>query len=397
MVESEATTMPWKESRVVDQRAEFITEMLKEERPFKHLCQAYGISENTGYKWKERFIQGGMEGLTDKSRAPHYSPAGLPEDTLLEIIRFKNRYPAWGPRKIRVLYEREHGQTDLPSESSFKRVLDKAGMTKKKRVRSTVPVSPGALRQYIQAREINDVWALDFKGWWRSSGELCEPFTVRDIVSRFMLETRLMRSKGTEAVKAVMQETFREYGLPKVIRSDNGTPFCATNGTLTLTKLSVWWMSLGILPDRTDLGSPGQNGSLERVHADIAREVEGRVPGGVDANQEALNAWREAYNHVRPNEALGMRTPAEVYRPSPRKYTGDYDELEYPAGYHPRKVFGSGEISFQSTRIMLTTALTGQMVGLRETESGLLELYLGEFMLGLVDLRGACFMPLEKL
>lgn len=389
--------MPWKESRVVDQRAEFITEMLKEERPFKHLCQAYGISENTGYKWKERFIQGGMEGLTDKSRAPHYSPAGLPEDTLLEIIRFKNRYPAWGPRKIRVLYEREHGQTDLPSESSFKRVLDKAGMTKKKRVRSTVPVSPGALRQYIQAREINDVWALDFKGWWRSSGELCEPFTVRDIVSRFMLETRLMRSKGTEAVKAVMQETFREYGLPKVIRSDNGTPFCATNSALTLTKLSVWWMSLGILPDRTDLGSPGQNGSLERVHADIAREVEGRVPGGVDANQEALNAWREAYNHVRPNEALGMRTPAEVYRPSPRKYTGDYDELEYPAGYHPRKVFGSGEISFQSTRIMLTTALTGQMVGLRETESGLLELYLGEFMLGLVDLRGACFMPLEKL
>jgi transposase InsO family protein len=381
----------------MDQRAEFIKEMLKEERPFKHLCQAYGISENTGYKWKERFIQEGMKGLSDRGRTPLHSPTGLPEKTLLEIIRLKNQYPCWGPKKIRVLYQREHGQRDLPSESSFKRVLDKAGMTKKQRVRSTVPVSPSALRQYIQAKEINDVWALDFKGWWRSSGELCEPFTVRDMESRFMLEARLMRSKGTAAVKAVMQETFREYGLPKVIRSDNGTPFCATNGTLTLTKLSAWWMSLGILPDRIDPGSPGQNGSLERVHADIAREVEGRVSGGVDANQEALNIWREAYNHVRPNEALGMRTPAEVYRPSPRKYTGDFDELDYPPGYHPRKVFGTGVFSYRNTRIMLSTALSGYVVGLRETQSELLEIFLGEFMLGLVDPRAACFIPLEKL
>ncbi|MDD4080120.1 MAG: integrase core domain-containing protein [Eubacteriales bacterium] len=212
-----------------------------------------------------------------------------------------------------------------------------------------------------------------------------------------MLETRLMRSKKVAAVKAVMQEVFYKYGLPKVIRSDNGTPFCATHGTLTLTKLSAWWMSLGILPDRTDPGSPGQNGSLERVHADIAREVQGLVQGGIDANQEALNVWRDAYNQVRPNEALGMRTPAEIYRPSPRKYTGDYDELDYPPGYHPRKVFQTGLISYRNTQIMITTALSGYMVGLRETQSELLELYFGEFMLGFVDPRGACFIPLEKL
>lgn len=381
----------------MDQRTQFIREMLKGEKPFKHLCQSYGISENTGYKWKDRFMQEGMQGLEDRSRAPRHSPTGLPEGVILDIIRLKNQHAAWGPKKIRVLYQRAHGARDLPSESSFKRVLDKAGMTRKRRVRTTVPANPGMLRQYIQAKEVNDVWALDFKGWWRSSGELCEPFTMRDLESRFMLETRLMQSKGTAAVKAVMQEAFCRYGLPRVIRSDNGAPFCATNGALTLTRLSAWWMSLGILPDRTDPGRPGQNGSLERAHADIAREVQGRVPGGVAANQHALDTWRETYNHVRPNEALGMRTPAEVYRPSPRKYTGDYDELDYPPGYHPRKVFGTGDISYRGTRFMLTTALSGYVVGLKETEGDLLELYLGEFMLGFIDPQTACFLPLENL
>lgn len=381
----------------MDQRKQFIQEMLKQERPFKYLCQAYGISENTGYKWRERFMQEGSRGLENRSRAPHHSPAGLPESVLLEIIRLKHQHPAWGPKKIRAIYQRVHGTQQLPSESSFKRVLDKAGMTKKRKVRTTVPVHPGVLRKYIQAEETNDVWALDFKGWWRSSGELCEPFTMRDLASRFMLETRLMQSKSTQAVKAVMQEAFYRHGLPRVIRSDNGTPFCASNGALTLTKLSAWWMSLGVLPDRTDPGSPGQNGSLERVHADIAREVQGHVPGGRVANQKALDDWRNTYNHIRPNEALGMRTPAEVYQPSPRKYTGDHDELAYPAGYHPRKVFETGDISYRGVRIMLTTALSSHVVGLKETDGDLLELYLGEFMIGLVDPQTACFLPSENL
>lgn len=380
----------------MDQRSQFILEMLKEERPFKHLCQAYGISENTGYKWKERFMQEGMHGLTDRSRAPHRSPTGLPENVVLEIVQMKLQHPAWGPRKIRALYQRRHGMGATPSESSFKRVLEKAGLTEKRKIRSVIPSGTDALRQHIQPQENNDVWALDFKGWWRSSGEVCEPFTMRDLKSRFMLETKLMQSKSAAAVKAVMQEAFFRYGLPRVIRSDNGTPFCATHGMLSLTRLSAWWMSLGILPDRTDPGSPGQNGSLERVHADIAREIQGKVTGGIAATQKALDAWRETYNHVRPNDALDMRTPADVYRVSPRKYTGD-EELEYPPGYSPRRVFDTGEISYRRTRIMLTTALSGHVVGLKETDGDLLELYLGEFMLGLIDPRTACFLPVENL
>ena len=174
-----------------------------------------------------------------------------------------------------------------------------------------------------------------------------------------------MTGKTTEHVRPVMTELFRKYGLPKAIHSDNGTPFAATNGILGLTKLSAWWITLGILPERSLPGCPGQNGSLERMHADIAREVEGKIPGGIAANQIALDEWVDEYNAVRPNEAIGMLTPDEVYRPSERKYVGDFDILEYPAGFIPRKVCKSGEIVLDNLRITIASSLRGWHVGLR--------------------------------
>ena len=249
-----------------------------------------------------------------------------------------------------------------------------------------------------EVNEPNDVRCIDFKGWWRSGGEICEPFTVRDKYSRKILCARLMTGKTTEDVRPVMTELFRKYGLPKAIHSDNGAPFAATNGILGLTKLSSWWISLGILPERSLPGCPGQNGSLERMHADIAREIEGKVSGGITANQVALDAWVEEYNSIRPNEAIGMKTPDEVYHTSARKYTGDYDTLEYPAGYLPRKVFKSGEIIIDGIRATIGHALSGWHVGLRaQKQSGLYDVFLAEFLLGTLDMNSCCFMPLTAI
>lgn len=386
--------MPWKETDKMLEKEKFIKEMLKNDKPFKHLCAEFGISEKTGHKWKNRFYSEGRIGLNEQSRATKSHANALEEDVIIGIIALKNAHPFWGAKKIRELFAKAHPESITPSLSSVNRILDKSGLVKKRRVR---PASNDCkrLRQYIKADAPNDVWAIDFKGWWKSSGELCEPFTVRDVASRKILTARLMESKNSEAVRAVMIELFREYGLPKVIRSDNGTPFASPNGLLSLTTLSAWWITLGITPDRTDKGTPGQNGSLERMHADMAREIQGRIKGGRAANQIVLDEWVKEYNSVRPNEAIGMKTPDELYTKSDRKYLGDFDDIEYPIGFQHRKVFSSGEILVNSVRVSIGYSLRGLTVGLRPSSDNSFDVFLADFLLGTLDLDSYCFFPLD--
>ena len=391
--------MPWKETDAMKEKRAFIDAMLKQNRPFRELCREWGISEKTGYKWRNRFLEQGYAGLVEESRAPREHPNTIDGDTAAELFRLRNAHPSWGAKKLQALYQRAHPGVTPPSLSSINRILEKAGMLKKKHIhRATASTDCPRLNQMLEANASNDVWCIDFKGWWRSNGEICEPFTVRDKHSRKVLCAQLMTSKAAEAVRPVMTELFRKYGLPKAIHSDNGPPFAATNGILGLTMLSAWWITLGILPERSLPGCPGQNGSLERMHADIAREIEGKVPGGIAANQVALDTWVEEYNSVRPNEALGMKTPDEVYHPSDRKYTGDFDILEYPAGYLPRKVFQSGEIILNGVRVTIGSALKGWHVGLREhKQQGLYDVFLAEFLLGTLDMTSCCFTPLTDV
>ena len=391
--------MPWKETDAMKEKRSFIEEMLKQNRPFRELCREWGISEKTGYKWRNRFYEEGYAGLAEESRAPQDHPNAIDGDTAAEMIRLRLAHPTWSGKKLLALYQRVHPNLPLPSLSSVNRIIEKAGLLKKKRVHTAAITSEcPRLNQALEVHEPNDVWCIDFKGWWRSNGEICEPFTVRDKYSRKVLCVRLMTSKTAEAVRPVMTELFRKYGIPKAIHSDNGAPFAATNGILGLTVLSVWWITLGILPERSQPGCPGQNGSLERMHADIAREIEGKIPGGIAANQAALDAWVEEYNSVRPNEAIGMKTPDEVYRPSERKYTGDFDILEYPAGYLPRKVFKSGEIILNGMRVTIGSALRGMYVGLREQKQpGMYDVFLAEFLLGTLDMTSCCFTPLTEV
>ena len=389
--------MPWKETNKMEQKELFIKEMLKNDKPFKHLCAEFGISEKTGYKWKKRFYEMGKSGLEEQSRNPPHTNQ-IDGDTAAELIRIKIAHRAWGPKKIRVIYAKSYPDKAVPSLSSVKRILKKAGLVEKRKIRKPASSDCPRLQQQIQASMPNDVWCIDFKGWWKSNGEICEPFTVRDKFSRKILCAQLMTSKSSEAVRAVMTSLFRKYGLPKAIHSDNGAPFAAPNGLLNLTCLSAWWITLGIMPDRSLKGVPGQNGSLERMHADIANEIEGKVSGGRTANQAVLDAWVQEYNSIRPNEAIGMKTPDEIYTISSRKYIGDYDEIDYPIGFQVRKVTQSGEIIFNSVRVTIGYALRGLQVGLKpNTGENTFDVFLADFLLGTLDMNSSCFFPLENL
>ena len=397
MEAEEVKIMPWKETNKMEQKEAFINEMLKNNKPFKHLCAEFGISEKTGPKWKNRLFEKGKAGLLDESKNPSH-PNTIDGDTAAELIRIKNAHVAWGPKKIREIYARAYPNKEVPSLSSVKRILDKAGLVKKRIIRKPASSDCPRLQQQIQASESNDVWCIDFKGWWKSGGEKCEPLTVRDKLSRKILCVQLMTSKTSEAVRVVMTKLFKTYGLPKAIHSDNGAPFAAANGTLNLTNLSAWWITLGIMPDRSLKGCPGQNGSLERMHADIAREIEGKDTGGIKTTQAFIDEWVKEYNSVRPNEAIGMKTPDEVYTPSKRKYKGDYNEIDYPIGFLTRRVTSSGERSVNCRRVAGCFALRVLQVGLRPSvEKNIYDVFLTDFLLGTLDMNSTCFYPLDNL
>lgn len=323
--------MPWKEIGVVDQRVEFVMQALHGQAGFAELCQEYGISRKTGYKWKERFMQGGLPALHDESRRPERSPEALAEKVVCEVVRLKQAHRSWGARKLQALYQRLHGQDQTPSESSFKRVLDRCGLVEHRQPRRRSDQA-GRLQCRIEAQKPNALWTVDFKGWWRCSDQQrCEPLTVRDAYSRFLLCVWAPPDARGQTVREQFQRLFERYGLPEAIRSDNGSPFASSNAPLGLSRLSAWWVALGINLDRTDPGHPEQNGSHERMHRDLAAEVQYAAPGSLSELREALELWRQSYNQERPHEALAMKTPAEVYTPSPRRYEGDIDSPGTPA------------------------------------------------------------------
>lgn len=249
------------------------------------------------------------------------------------MVRLKQAHPHWGPRKIRELYRRAHRGTEPPSESSFKRVLDKAGLTEPRKRR--LARESGRLARGIKAQAPNDIWSVDFKGWWHdNSGQRIEPLTVRDEHSRMILELRAVPDARTDTVRASFEQLFEKHGLPAAIRSDNGPPFASANGLLGLSRLAAWWLALGIDLERSRPGCPQDNGAHERMHLDVRRELQA---GRLGRSQECFDTWRHEFNTQRPHEALGMATPAEIYTPSSRAYEGTPAQLDYQ-GKETRRV-----------------------------------------------------------
>jgi putative transposase len=372
----------------MDQRREFALKALGTLN-FRALCQEYGISTKTGYKWRERFLRQGLEGMEEESRRPRSSPNQLSEGQVCEMVKLKLVHRHWGPRKIRTLYHRRHGQA--PSESSFKRVLEQVGLTQPRRVREG-PREGGRLSSGRRAQGPNEVWTVDFKGWWRwGEAGRCEPLTVRDEFSRYVLELRAMDNARSQTVREAFERVFERHGLPEAIRSDNGAPFASVQALHGLSRLSAWWVALGIDLERGRPAHPQDNGGHERLHRDIAAELECMGQG---ASAEALELWREQFNRERPHEALGMRCPAELYRDSARRYNGAEVQLSYP-GMARRLVDKNGMLSWNQQKVFVTRSLAGWELGLQRTEKGQLEVWFGRLLLGYLDSVDLSFLRAE--
>jgi transposase InsO family protein len=360
----------------MEQRTEFALRAMQTLN-FRALCQQYGISTKTGYKWRERFWRKGLAGMEEESRRPKSHSKQLPEEEVCEIVRLKLAHLAWGPRKIRELYLRGHGE--VASESTFKRVLERTSLTQKRR-RRRAPEA-GRLSSGRQAAALNEVWTVDFKGWWRKAEQRCEPLTVRDEYSRYLLEVRAVEDARSETVRKSFERIFERHGLPEAIRSDNGSPFASRQGVLGLSRLSAWWVVLGIDLERGRPGHPQDNAGHERMHKDISRELE--AEGACD--QAALDVWRQTFNYERPHEALRMRCPGEVYLASERKYEGTPEDLDYPK-MCSRRVSPKGLISLEGQPLFLSASLGGWSVGLKPIAEDLMEVWFGRLLLGQVDL-----------
>lgn len=381
--------MPWKETLEMDQKTEFALRAMNCP-DFTALCREYGVSRKTGYKWQARFMQRGLAGMAELSRRPHASPHGLPESVVCEMVRLKQAHPYWGPRKIRALYGRKHAG-EIPAESSFKRVLERAGLTVPRKIRPAR--EGGRIFTGLKASGPNEVWTVDFKGWWRGAGGLkIEPLTVRDEHSRMLLEMRSLPDSCGGTVRACFERLFEIHGLPGAIRSDNGPPFASHNGLLGLTRLSAWWLVLGIGLERGRPGCPQDNGAHERMHRDIRREVQAGRSGH---DQAAFDLWRDQYNHERPHEALGMRVPADLYVPSLRRYDGTPEAIDYGV-METRKVKPcNGRIVYGGEAMAVSTALGGWEVGLAPRADGLVEVWFANLLVGHIDPETSAFAAIK--
>lgn len=376
--------MPWKEQSVMDQKIKFIMQSFTNECQFRELCRKFGISPKTGYKWKKRFLEEGIPGLKDQPPIPKSSPTKISEETICEIIRIKKAKPSWGPKKIRVVYANNHPNEQIPHRTTFERILKKTGFIEKRKIKRRFHSE--RIQNRITPGKPNDLWTVDFKGWWYTpQKERCEPLTVRDEFSKYILSIKILNKADIISAKQEFTNLFRTYGLPKMIRSDNGPPFASSNAIFGLTRLAVWWLSLGIQLDRIDPGSPYQNGAHERFHLDIKKELEHKINGSLKLHQSVFDVWKKEFNHERPHEAINMKTPAEVYSKSEISYYEDYDPIEYPAKYMSRQVTDRGYIRYKGRRIFISNVFTGYNVGLLKNDTGM-EVWFDKNLLGLIDL-----------
>jgi len=372
--------MPWRSVTPMDERFRFVVDAEREEVSLAELCRVYGISRKTGYKWVKRYQADGLEGLRERSRRPQSSPHRTGSEWVERIIGARLRHPHWGPKKLRVLLADRHGPEGLPAASTIGSILDRAGLVRprRRRRRSGRPLV-GGLRE---ARSPNEIWAVDYKGWFPTGdGRRCDPLTVSDLYSRYVLAVRVVPDQSYERAREAFTRLFRSYGMPGVIRSDNGGPFASTSAA-GLSRLSVWWLLLGIQPEFIQLGHPEQNGIHERMHRTLKRET-CMPPARTSRGQQCrFTRWRREFNEERPHEALDMACPADRYRPSSRRYTGRLQEPTYPPSYIVRRVRSNGEIKWQGRKRFISEVLVGLPVGLLPTEPERSIVYFGQVPLG---------------
>jgi putative transposase len=356
--------VPWKVSDVYDQRVRFVSAALRGDLSLSALCRTYGISRETGYKWIERYHRLGWGGLEDGSRAPHRQARAMALELAAAIVALRRAHPFWGPKKLRAVLEREHPGKIWPALSTIGDLLHREGLiVSRPRRRAADRVT----RPFAAVEAPNDLWCIDFKGRFRTgNGQRCDPLTVTDAESRFLLGCEIIVPNGSEVAR-VCELLFRERGLPRAMRMDNGSPF-ASGGPAGLTRLSVSWVKLGIALERIEPGSPQQNGRHERMHRTLKQETS-RPPAADPTEQQArFDRFRAEFNEHRPHEALDQATPASRYTASSRPYPVKIEEPWYDADHQVRRVRTDGTIKWHGDYVYLSEALVGETIGLREID-----------------------------
>jgi putative transposase len=363
----------------MQQKTLFIADYLRGTRSITELCIEYRISRKTGYKWIDRYIRRGPQGLEEQSRRPRHSPRETPSHIVGAIIEVRQRHPTWGAKKILSVLHSRHPLWPLPHRATGVDILNRHGLIRKKRQRRHIG-HPGKPSSLILAP--NQLWCVDFKGQFRmGNGQYCYPLTLTDGYSRFLLGCQGLRTTAVQPSKTVFARIFQEYGLPQRIRSDNGVPF-ATNSLARLSALSAWWIRLGVMPELIEPGKPQQNGRHERMHRTLKAEATRPPAHSMRGQQRKFDRFRHEFNHERPHEALDMQTPATVYEPSTRPMPDKLPALEYPDRYEVRLVSTNGGIRWNSDWVNVSITCAGEYVGLEEIEDGIWNVYFGKLKLG---------------
>lgn len=374
--------MPWEKTCAVDERMRFVSAASEDGAVMSEVCERFGVSRQTGYKWLERYHSKGVDGLKELSRAPLQHGLARPEVLVRKIMGLRERWPHWGARKLRAKLATLEPETELPAASTIGDWLRSEGLTRPQGRRRR---SPPYMQPFAAVTASNDAWAVDFKGWFRTGDAMrCDPLTVTDAFSRALLRCEVVERPDHDHVRPVFEAAFCEFGLPKAIRSDNGPPF-ASVGAGGLSRLSVWWIKLGITPERIDPGKPQQNGRHERMHGTLKKETAKPPAATLSQQQERFDRFRREYNEERPHEALGQRTPASFYQASTRSYPCALHEPIYDGAQAVRRVRSNGEIKWGGELIFVSEVLIGEPLGISENDNGDWLVRFADVELGVID------------
>ncbi len=377
----------------MEEKLRFVFEYELGERSMSELCQRYEIARETGYVWLRRYRQTGAAGLIEHSRAAHRHGNQTPEDLEQMVLERRQAHMRWGPRKIKWVLERDEPGRNWPAASTIGALLKREGLVvaRKKRLRTAPYTEPLA-----HADEANRVWCADFKGWFRTAdGQRIDPLTISDARSRYLLRCQAVEKTDTARVQAIFEAAFREYGMPQAMRTDNGPPF-ASRAVAGLSRLAVWWIKLGIVPERIAAGHPEQNGRHERMHRTLKQEAAQPPAANRREQQRALDCFRQEYNEVRPHEALEMQTPAAFYQPSARPFPERVPEPEYPGTMLVRSVRPQGNFRWKKHDVFLSEVLWGERIGLLPEDDRWFTIYFAHLPLARFDSQKLQVTPLPK-
>jgi putative transposase len=386
--------MPWKETCAMDEKVQMIGDWLKKEHTISELGEHYQVSRKTVSKWIRRFRDGGVEALKEASCAPYHHPNATAPEIVFQLIETKLRHSKWGPKKVVASLKQKYPETPWPVVSTTQSILRKEGLVNPRKIRRHTPPYNQPFQECLKP---NDSWSIDYKGQFRmGDNRLCYPLTITDNYSRYLLKCHGLHHPRYKDTRPWLERTFREYGLPLAIKSDNGAPFAST-GLGGLSRLSVWLIRLQVIPERIELAHPEQNGRHERMHRSLKEAVCQPPKSCLSRQQMAFDHFKTEFNEERPHEALDMKTPASLYEPSRRQFPEKLPPVEYDSWMAVRRVLPSGGIKWRNNYIYVSQALAGEPVGLKQISETTLELWFSSYLLGILDEKTKKVLPMSPV